>query len=95
LLFSAEPQASSVLPRVSAMKKQQNEPAIVVEWNCDPVAGQAIGCDGLSEEGLLALARALGRLAARRDLEAARNERADTATTSDAVSGKILAKAQS
>jgi hypothetical protein len=77
------------------MKKQRTEPTIVVEWNCDPATGQAGGCDGLSEEGLLALARALGRLAARRDLAAARQKRANTATTSDAVSGKILAKAQS
>lgn len=77
------------------MKKQRTEPTIVIEWNRDPVAGQAGECVGLSEDGLLALARALGRLAARRDLAAARQKRADTATTSDAVSGKVLAKAQS
>lgn len=54
------------------MKKQQTEQTIVVELNCDPVPGQAGEYNGLSEEGLLALARALGRLAARRDLAAVR-----------------------
>ena len=75
------------------MKKLQHaEPVIVVEWN------YACGDDGvertgeLSEDDLLALARALGRLAARRELARMREERARSATTSDVMPGKMPVK---
>jgi hypothetical protein len=59
---------------VSKMKKQQrSQPAIVIEWNSDAGASRN-GIDGVPESDLIQLARALGRMAARRDLAAAREK---------------------
>ena len=69
------------------MKKlQQVNPAIVVEWNSVAV-GYAIehGNGHLSEDDLRSLAQALGRIAARRDLALAREDRARLATTSEVM----------
>jgi hypothetical protein len=75
------------------MKKQQrSQPAIVIEWNSDTGAAQN-GIDGISESVLLQLARALGRMAARRDLAAARENRARSATTSDPTTDIVSTKA--
>ena len=74
------------------MKKLQiADPVIVVEWN-GVTADGAVDITGehLSKDDLLALARALGRMAARRDLAKAREDRARSATTSDAMPAKML-----
>ena len=75
------------------MKKLQNpDPVIVVEWN--HAAGDGIEHDAccLSKADLLALARALGRMAARRDLAKAREDRGRSATTSDVMPAKMPTK---
>lgn len=75
------------------MKKQlRSQPAIVIEWNSDTGASQN-GIDGLPESDLLEFARALGRMAARRDLAAARENLARSAITSDPTVDTIPAKA--
>lgn len=72
------------------MKKQQiAEPVIDVEWN---IAADDEGGRQRSKSDLLALARSLGRMAARRELARARELRAQSATTSDHVSGKVPVK---
>ena len=76
------------------MKKLQTaDPVIVVEWNGVTVDG-AVDLTGehLSKDDLLALARALGRMAARRDLAKAREDRARSATTSDVMPAKMPTK---
>ena len=73
------------------MKKLQNaKPVIVVEWNSSTV-GDAIGHGNgrLNKEDLRKLAQLLGRMAARRDLAKAREDRALSATTSDVMPGKM------
>ena len=69
------------------MKKLQiADPVIVVEWNGVTADGAVdISGEHLSKDDLLALARALGRMAARRDLAKAREDRARSATTSDVM----------
>lgn len=75
------------------MKKQQiAEPIIAVEWNCAAVDDSACDELQLSKSDLLALARALGRMAAKRELARARDQRARSATTSDQIPGKVPAK---
>jgi hypothetical protein len=73
-------------------KQQQSQPAIVIEWNSDAGAAQN-SIDGLPESDLLQLARALGRMAARRDLAAARENQARLATTSDPTAVMVSTKA--
>ena len=77
------------------MKKLQiADPVIVVEWNGVTADGAVHFTDEhLSKDDLLALARALGRMAARRDLAKAREDRARSATTSDVMPGKMPTKA--
>ena len=80
---------------MSAMKKLQHaDPIIVVEWNSATADG-AVDLTGehLSKDDLLALARALGRMAARHDLAKAREDRARSATTSDVMPAKMPTKA--
>ena len=76
------------------MKKQQQTGIdFVVEWNCK--ASRDVGSDPgehLSKEDLLTLARALGRMAARRDLVKAREDRARSATTPDVMPAKMPTK---
>ena len=76
------------------MKKLQiADPVIVVEWNGVTADGAVdLTCDHLSKDDLLALARALGRMAARRDLAKAREDRARSATTSDVMPVKMPTK---
>ena len=74
------------------MKKQQTEPAIDIEWNYDPATVRSSDFDGLCKDDLLALARALGRMAARRDLALAREDRARSVITSDVMPGTMRAK---
>ena len=76
------------------MKKLQiADPVIVVEWNGVAADGAVdISGEHLSKDDLLALARALGRMAARRDLAKAREDRARSATTSDVMPAKMPAK---
>ena len=76
------------------MKKLQiADPVIVVEWN-GATADGAVDQTGehLSNADLLALSRALGRMAARRDLAKAREDRAQSATTSDVMPAKMSTK---
>ena len=55
-------------------KPSTSEPDIVIEWRCARAGDAAnFGMSELAREEVIHLARALGRLAARRDLEAARN----------------------
>ena len=91
---SAEGQVSSVWSRMSAMKKLEiADPVIVVEWNGVTADGAVDHTgDHLSKDDLLALARALGRMAARRDLAKAREDRARSATTSDVMPTKMPTK---
>ena len=73
------------------MKKLQiADPVIVVEWNGVAADGAVdISGEHLSKDDLLALARALGRMAARRDLAKAREDRAGSATSSDVMPAKM------
>ena len=73
------------------MKKLQiADPVIVVEWNAVTADGAVdLTSEHLSKDDLLALARVLGRMAARRDLAKAREDRARSATTSDVMPGKM------
>ena len=76
------------------MKKLQHaEPVIVVEWNGVAADGAVdISGEHLSKDDLLALARALGRMAARRDLAKAREDRPRSTTTSDVMPAKMPTK---
>ena len=77
------------------MKKQQRtDPVIVIEWNCETASDTLPNSgDGLSKEDLRNLARALGRMAAQRDLAILREDRARSIPNSDVNPGKIPAKA--
>ena len=71
------------------MKKlSTSNTVIVIEWNGETVDGHV--CHNTAE--LEELARALGRLAARRDLAAARAAEAGSCPGSDEKIGKIPAK---
>ena len=55
-------------------KSSTSEPDIVIEWRCASADDAAsFGTSELAREQVIHLARALGRLAAQRDLKAARN----------------------
>jgi hypothetical protein len=62
-------------------KRSQNCAVVAIEWNTED--GRI---EGLPEEDLLALARALGRLAARRDLARLQRDRAQSRATAKADS---------
>ena len=59
-------------------KRSQSNVVVAIEWNAE---GGRI--ENLPEEDLLALARALGRLAARRDLAQAMRDRARSTPRAD------------
>jgi len=69
---------------MGTMKKlSTSDPDIIIEWRCAPI-GQA-SCSiarDVAREDLLNLARALGRLAAQRDLAQAASRRADECLSS-------------
>lgn len=63
-----------MLPRMGAMQKLTiHNPVVVVEWR-SASDGTACGSQQLAKDDLLAIASALGRLAARRDLARLKQE---------------------
>jgi hypothetical protein len=70
---------------MGAMRKAaQHTQEIIVEWRCPAVGGECgSGCLPLAMNELLSVARALGRLAAKRDLTRAQHDVAPERLSSD------------
>ena len=67
------------------------DPSIVVEWNCGTAGSARTAGGDFRKEELVSLARALGRLAARRDLALAHEDRAPMVTNSNEMPGSLPA----